>query len=111
MTPAVRAQRLLLGTGLGLLLATGMALISGVISIEEPDIGFIFPLIGLILLALSGPTGKGQGPFGSLFPNENTDSMTMRIEAELMATKRDDDVGNAWAKLEHTMLSKELEEE
>lgn len=111
MTPAIRAQRLLLGTGLGLLLASGMALISGVISIEEPDIGFIFPLIGLILLALSGPTGKGQGPLGNLFPNENTESMTMRIEAELMSTKRDDDVGNAWAKLEHTMLSKELEEE
>ena len=88
-----------------------MALISGVISIEEPGIGFLFPLIGLILLALAGPTGKGQGPLGSLFPNENTESMTMRIEAELMSTKRDDDVGNAWAKLEHTMLSKELEEE
>tara|TARA_B100001996_G_scaffold342283_1_gene296813 strand:+ start:349 stop:684 length:336 start_codon:yes stop_codon:yes gene_type:complete len=111
MTPAIRAQRLLLGTGLGLLLASGMALISGVISIEEPGIGFIFPLIGLILLALAGPTGKGQGPLGNLFPNENTESMTMRIEAELMDTKRYDDVGNAWAKLEHTMLSKELEEE
>jgi len=46
-----------------------------------------------------------------VLPNENTESMTMRIESELMATKRDDDVGNAWAKLEHTMLSKELEEE
>tara|TARA_B110000444_G_C18850916_1_gene605511 strand:- start:6499 stop:6834 length:336 start_codon:yes stop_codon:yes gene_type:complete len=111
MTPAIRAQRLLLGTGLGLLLASGMALISGVISIEEPEIGFIFPLIGLILLVLAGPTGKGQGPLGSLFPNESNDSMAMRIETDLMSNKRDDDVGNAWAKLEHTMLSKELEEE
>ena len=28
-----------------------------------------------------------------------------------MQEKQDDDVGNAWAKLEHSMLSKELEGE
>ena len=111
MTPAVSAQRLLVGTGLGLLLASGLALISGVISIEKPEIGFVFPLVGIILLALAGPTGRGEGPLGGFFPNENSESMGMRIQSELMATKRDDDVGNAWAKLEHTMLSKELEEE
>jgi hypothetical protein len=29
----------------------------------------------------------------------------------LTNSKKEDDVGNAWAMLEHTMLSKELEEE
>jgi hypothetical protein len=37
--------------------------------------------------------------------------MADRIESELTNSKKEDDVGNAWAMLEHTMLSKELEEE
>jgi len=49
-----------LGTGLGLILAGGFGLISGVISIEEPSIGFIIPLFGLIFVGLSGPTGRGE---------------------------------------------------
>ena len=111
MSPAKSAQRLLLGTGLGLILASGLALISGALEIERPEIGLIVPLIGIILLALSGPTGRGEGPLGTLFPNENESAMADRIEGELANSKKEDDVGNAWAKLEHTMLSKELEEE
>jgi hypothetical protein len=37
--------------------------------------------------------------------------MASRVEAELMQASNDTEVGNAWANLEHTMLSKELEEE
>jgi len=111
MSPAKSAQRLLLGTGLGLILASGLALISGVLEVEKPEIGFIVPLIGIVLLGLSGPTGRGEGPLGTLFPDENKSAMTERIEGELNNTKKEEDVGNAWAKLEHNMLSKELEEE
>ena len=111
MSPAKSAQRLLLGTGLGLILASGLALISGALEIEKPEIGLIVPLMGIILLSLSGPTGRGEGPLGTLFPNENKSEMADRIESELTNSKKEDDVGNAWAKLEHTMLSKELEEQ
>ena len=111
MSPAKSAQRLLIGTGLGLILASGLALISGALDVEQPEIGFVVPLFGLILLALSGPTGRGEGPLGTLFPNENKSEMADRIESELTNSKNEDDVGNAWAMLEHTMLSKELEEE
>ena len=111
MTPASSARRLLLGTGLGLFLAGGFGLISGVIHLDEPSIGFVIPLLGLILIALSGPTGRGEGPLSNWFPNEDSESLAVRVEAYLMQEKQEDDVGNAWAKLEHSMLSKELEGE
>ena len=111
MNPAKSAHRLLTGTGLGLLLVSGLGLISGNMSVEKPDIGLIIPLVGIILLALSGPTGRGEGPLAGYFPNENKSSMAIRVENELNDSLKEEDVGNAWAKLEHTMLSKELEEE
>ena len=111
MTPASSARRLLLGTGLGLLLAGGFGLLSGVISIEEPSIGFVIPLIGLVLIALAGPTGRGEGPLADWFPNEDDVAMASRVGEDIIQEKHDADVGNAWAKLEHSVLSKELEEE
>ncbi len=111
MTPAKSAQRLLLGTGLGLFLAGGFGLISGVIAIDKLGIGFIVPIFGLILIALSSPTGRGEGPIAGFFPDENDSNMASRIEGEINLQIQDADVGNAWAKLEHSMLSKELEEE
>ena len=111
MTPASSASRLLLGTGLGLFLAGGFGLISGVIEIETPNLGFIVPIIGLLLIGLSYPTGKGEGPLSNWFPNEDNAAMAVRVEADLSQEKHDADVGNAWAKLEHSMLSKELEGE
>ena len=111
MNPAKSAQRLLTGTGLGLLLASGLGLISGILSIENPSIGFVIPLVGIILLALSIPTGRGEGILSRYFPNEDKSNMEARVENELNNSQNEDDVGNAWAKLEHTMLSKELEEE
>ena len=37
--------------------------------------------------------------------------MAARVELEINQEIQDSDVGNAWAKLEHSMLSKELEQE
>jgi len=92
-------------------LAGGFGLVSGIISIEEPSIGFVIPLLGLIFVGLSSPTGRGEGPLADFFPNENDASMAARVESDINLQMQDADVGNAWAKLEHSMLSKELEEE
>ena len=111
MTPADSAGRLLLGTGLGLLLAGGFGLISGIISIEEPSLGFLIPIAGIIAIVVSIPTRKGEGPLATWFPNEDEAAMSSRVESELGREDKEEIIGNAWAKLEHTMLSKELEEE
>ena len=111
MTPASSAQRLLLGTGLGLLLAGGFGLISGIISIEEPSMGFLIPMIGIVAIGLSGPTGRGEGPLANWFPKENDALMATRVENDLTQQMQDTEVGSAWAKLEHSVLSKEIEEE
>ena len=37
--------------------------------------------------------------------------MAARVESDLKQQIHEDEVGNAWAKLEHSMLSKELEQE
>ena len=87
MPPASSARRLLLGTGLGLLLAGGFGLLSGVISIEEPSIGFVIPLIGLVLIALAGPTGRGEGPFAEWFPNEDDGAMASRVGEDIIQEK------------------------
>ena len=84
---------------------------SGIITIEDPSIGFIIPFFGLIFVGLSGPTGRGEGPLADFFPNENDTNMAARVESDINQQIQDSGVGNAWAKLEHSMLSKELEEE
>ena len=92
-------------------MAGGFGLISGVIEIETPSLGFVVPLAGLLLIGLSFPTGRGEGPLANWFPNEDNAAMGARVEADLTQGKHETDVGNAWAKLEHSMLSKELEAE
>ena len=108
MTPAQSARRLLLGTGLGLLLAGGFGFVSGIISVNTFTAGYLVPFAGIVLITLSKSTGIGEGPLSKWFPNENDAAMASRVEFEITQQKRDDDIGNAWAKLEHSMLSKEL---
>ena len=111
MNPALSAQRILFGTGLGLLLATGLGYISGVSSIDSVGIEVVFAILGLILIMSSKLVEQEDGFFSSLFPNESRDDLEKNIQSELSSKKKDEEIGDAWAKLEHTMLTKELEEE
>jgi hypothetical protein len=111
MTPAHAAKRLLIGTGFGLLLATGLALISGMMKFSQPDLGIAIPVLGIICLVLADFTGKGKGPLSRWFPLEDKVAMAARIENKVVEIEKDSHLGDAWARLEETMLSKELEEE
>ena len=111
MNPASSAHKILLGTGLGALMASGLALISGQLSVEEPSLGFLIPITGIFLILLSIQTKNGDGLLSSLVPVENDDNAKLRVEQELSSASKEEMIGGAWAKLEHTMLSKELEGE
>ena len=111
MTPAIAAQRLLFGTGLGMILATGLGLISRLIEFNSLGPELMIPIFGFTFLVLGYFTGKGEGPLKDWFPLESRDKMVLRLENEISTLEKDSHLGDAWAKLEETMLSKELEEE
>ena len=111
MNPAASAQRLMFGSGLGLLLATGFAYISGVAKIESIGLELLFPLIGISLIGCSILVIQENGVFSNVFPNQDNSSLSAQVQSELSFTKKEEELGDAWAKLEHSMLSKELEEE
>jgi len=112
MTPAASAQRLLFGTGLGLILASGLALGSGQLSLTNPGVlTIVIPALGIFCLILAPIAGKGNGVLATIFPDENKATMVSRVETELNWAKKDTEIGNAWAKLEESVLSKDIEEE
>ena len=111
MNPAASAQRLMLGTGLGLLLATGFGYISGVTNLNSVGFDLLIPFLGLSLIFCSFLVKQENGVFSSLFPNQDNSQVSSEVENELTQSRKDDELGDAWAKLEHSMLSKELEEE
>ncbi|MEL0100506.1 MAG: hypothetical protein VW862_02230 [Euryarchaeota archaeon] len=111
MNPAASAQRLMLGTGLGLLLATGFGYISGVTNLNSVGFDLLIPFLGLLLIFCSFLVKQENGVFSSLFPNQDNSQLSAEVENELTQSRKDDELGDAWAKLEHSMLSKELEEE
>ena len=112
MTPAASAQRLLFGTGLGLILASGFGLGTGLLSLTHPGaLTIVVPAIGIFCLILAPIAGRGDGFLGSIFPNEDKGAMVSRVETELNWVKKDTEIGDAWAKLEESVLSKDVEEE
>lgn len=112
MTPAASAQRLLFGTGLGLILASGLALGTGQLSLTHPGaLTIVIPAIGIFCLILAPIAGRGDGFLASIFPNEDKATMVSRIETEHVWVKKDAEIGDAWAKLEESVLSKDVEEE
>lgn len=112
MTPAASAQRLLFGTGLGLILASGLALGTGLLSFTNPSVlSVAIPVIGVFSLILAPIAGRGDGFLGSMFPNEDKTAIVSRVEADLAWVKKDADIGDAWAQLEESVLSNDIEEE
>jgi len=105
MTPADRARKILLGTGMCLMFVFAVGLSQRRYSLDF-DIGLIFPLIGILLISL----GVMQGSLGQQFPDESDDEMTRRVQGDVEETEREKNVGQAWASLEHHVLKSELDE-
>ena len=71
-----------------------------------PEIGWIFPFMGILLIGL----GVRKGSIGHQFPDESDDEMTRRVQDDVEQTEREKNVGQAWASLEHHVLKSEIDE-
>ena len=105
MTPADRARKILLGTGMCLMFVFAVGLSQGRYSLDF-DIGLVFPFIGIFLISMS----VMQGSLGQQFPDESDDEMTRRVQGDVEETEREKNVGQAWASLEHHVLKSKLDE-
>ena len=105
MTPADRARKILLGTGMCLVFVFAIGLDSDRYS-SQPDIGWIFPVFGLILIVI----GVLKGSLGQQFPYESDDEMTQRVQEDVHQTEKEKNVGQAWASLEQHLIKSEIDE-
>ena len=105
MTPADRARKILIGTGMCLIFVFAVGLNAGRYS-ANVDVGWIFPILGILLIGI----GMLRGSLGQQFPDESDDEMTRRVQDDVEQTERDKNVGQAWASLEQHVLKSEIDE-
>ena len=105
MTPADRARKILLGTGMCLVFVFAIGLDSDRYS-SQPDIGWIFPVFGLLLVGI----GFRKGSLGQQFLDESDDEMTQRVQEDVHQTAKEKNVGQAWASLEQHLIKSEIDE-
>ena len=81
MTPADRARKILLGTGMCLLFVFAVGLSSGRYS-TSPEIGWVFPIIGILLVGI----GIAKGSLGQQFPDAVPNSPNIPLEITVPLT-------------------------
>ena len=109
--PSNAATPLLLGTGIGCFLITGFGFVQGRMNLETVSLGWLFPLIGLLLVTLSKSIRSESGIMSNLFPDEDDEILSERVRSEIETTVKDGSVSSAWAELEAAVLESELSEE
>ena len=109
--PNIAVERLLYGTGLGLMLGAGFGLQSG------RTWGGEFPALELLLVGavvcfgLAWTLGNGTGPLARWFSHETEEAMAKRVRADIEEVNRSEDVTAKWAAMEAKVLSQDLGEE
>ena len=109
--PSKAANRVLLGTGLGLILVCGFAITEQRMALDEIGFGHVFLLTGIVFLILSRLVNYETSVLSQYFPNETKEEMKTRIHDELSQAERENKVGNAWAELESKVLTSEITQE
>ena len=109
--PSKAANRVLIGTGLGLILVCGFAIIEQRMVLDELGVGHIFLLAGIVFLILSRLVNYQTSVLGQYFPKETEEAMKTRIHDDLSQAERENKVGNAWAELESKVLTSEIAQE
>ena len=106
--PSKAAQRILLGTGFGLTLLCGFAIIEGRMRIGELGFGYIFLLSAIICLLSSKMLDYQNSFLSEYFPNETEKDLKLRVDEEINQINHENRVGDAWAKLESKVLATEI---
>lgn len=106
-SPARAARRLIVGSGLGLVLVTGLALQKGLLDPSQPSFDLIVPFAALCLLLIGT---MGQDSISRFLPDEAEGDVVTRMNQEVAVESKTGDVGDAWARLEADLLSKEVRE-
>ena len=106
--PSKAANRILLGTGFGLILVCGFAIIEERMVVNELGFGHLFLLIGMLCLVMARLLNYETSFLTSIFPNETESQLEQRVSDELNQITRDNRVGNAWAELESKVLAEEI---
>ena len=122
-TPAIAARRIFLGTGLGLLIITGLLLTMNLLPPVECDFtnseciptnlfGWLIPVAGIIFVMCGCLLWYNPTFFNKLFPNLDAESREESHKEILIQEQLEDSKSsNAWVSLEEKLLSKNVEEE
>ena len=109
--PSVAVERLLYGTGVGLLLGIGFGLQTGrsfgstYLALE------LFIVLAVGCFVLGWMLGNGSSPLASWFSHETEDAMAKRVRSDIEEIHRSEDVTAKWAEMEAKVLTEDLGEE
>ena len=107
--PSKAANRILLGTGFGLILICGFAIIEERMVVTEIGFGHLFLLIGIICLIMSKLLSYETSFLSTMFPNETVAELKQRVDQDMNQLSHENRVGNAWAELESKVLTDEID--
>ena len=122
-TPAIAARRIFLGTGLGLLIITGLLLSMNLlppVECKSTDseciptnlFGWLIPIVGITFVMCGSLLWYNPNLLNKLFPNLDAESRQKLHEESIVQEQLEDSKSsNAWVSLEEKLLSKSVEEE
>lgn len=122
-TPATAARRIILGTGIGLLIVSGflfsMELLPPVTCdsgnsgcVNTNSFGWLIPLFGILFTGLGFLFWQKPDLFTNLFPNlDEEDRLRLHEETALQEQLEDSKSSTAWTSLEKKLLVEKVSEE
>jgi len=109
--PSVAVERLLYGTGVGLLLGVGFGLESGRLFGSSSLAVELFIALAVACFVLGWMLGNGAGPLARWFSHETEEAMAKRVRSDIEEVHRSEDVTAKWAAMEAKVLTEDLGEE
>ena len=109
--PSKAANRILLGTGFGMMLICGFAIVEERMIVNHLGIGHLFFLTSIICLIMSRLLSYDSSFLTNIFPDETEEELKQRVSNEVNQTAQDNRMGSAWAELESKILSDEIIDE